>query len=261
MNRPIIGMLVSWCNGHLLIALRTDRRVAAVGLDKLGRSFQYALAGLVYALQTQRNVRIHLIAAIIVLGAGLYFRISSRDFVLLFFAITLVLMAEMFNTALEKAVDLFVQEYSHLAKIAKDAAAGAVLVTALNALVVGYVVFYPRLASLAPCAGRAKVAPLLVTLTAFSLVFLLTVAGKAWGGRDNVKEKWLPGGRAALAFAGGTALILLTGELLVATIALFLVLLAVYGGPGPESRTLAGVISGALLGILVTLAVFKLAGW
>ena len=95
-----------------------------MGLDKLGRSFQYALAGLVYALQTQRNVRIHLIAAIIVLGAGLYFRISSRDFVLLFFAITLVLMAEMFNTALEKAVDLFVQEYSHLAKIAKDAAAG-----------------------------------------------------------------------------------------------------------------------------------------
>jgi diacylglycerol kinase len=121
--------------------------VAAVGLDKLRRSFQYALAGLVYALKTQRNVRIHFMAAVIVLGAGLYFRISSRDFVLLFFAITLVFMAELFNTSLEKAVDLFVQEYSHLAKVAKDTAAGAVLVTALNALVVAYVVFYPRLES------------------------------------------------------------------------------------------------------------------
>jgi len=235
--------------------------VAAVGLDKLGRSFQYAVAGLVYALKTQRNVRIHFMAAIIVLGAGQYFRVSSRDFVLLFFAITLVLMAELFNTALEKAVDLFVQEYSHLAKVAKDAAAGAVLVTALNALVVGCVVFYPRLAGIAPGADRAKGVPLLVTLAAFMLVFLLNLAGKAWASGDNVKGSWLPGGRTALAFAGGTALTLLTGDLLAATIALFLVLLAAYGGPGPESRTLAGFISGALLGILVTLAVFKLAGW
>ncbi len=232
-----------------------------MGLDKLRHSFQYAVAGLVYALKTQRNVRIHFMVAVIVLGAGLYFRISSRDFVLLFFAITLVLMAELFNTALEKAVDLFVQEYSHLAKVAKDTAAGAVLVTALNALVVAYVVFYPRLESVAPGADRGEGVPLLVTLAAFLLVFLLTLAGKAWSSMDNVKGRWLPSGRTALAFAGGTALTLLTGDLLVATIALFMVLLAAHGGPGPESHTLAGVIAGALLGTLVTAAVFKLAGW
>ena len=232
-----------------------------MGLDKLRRSFQYALAGLVYALKTQRNVRIHFMAAVIVLGAGLYFRISSRDFVLLFFAITLVFMAELFNTSLEKAVDLFVQEYSHLAKVVKDTAAGAMLVTALNALVVAYVVFYPRLESVVPGAYKDKGVPLLVTLTAFLLVSLLTLAGKAWSSMDNVKGRWLPSGRTALAFAGGTALTLLTGNLLAATIALFLVLLAAHGGPGPESRTLAGIITGALLGTLVTLAVFKLAGW
>jgi diacylglycerol kinase (ATP) len=155
--------------------------VAAVGLDKLRRSFQYALAGLVYALKTQRNVRIHFMAAVIVLGAGLYFRISSRDFVLLFFAITLVFMAELFNTSLEKAVDLFVQEYSHLAKVAKDTAAGAVLVTALNALVVAYVVFYPRLESVVPGAYKDKGSPSCNIDCLFAGVFIDT-------GREGLEQ-------------------------------------------------------------------------
>ncbi|OPZ73622.1 MAG: Undecaprenol kinase [Firmicutes bacterium ADurb.Bin456] len=232
-----------------------------MGLKKVLHSFQYAVDGLLYALKTQRNMRFHLTAALIVLGAALYFRIGSRDFVLLFFAITLVLMAEMFNTSIEKAVDLFVQEYHHLAKVAKNTAAGAVLVTALNALVVAYVIFYPRLESAGLNSYRGKESPLLITTVSILLVMLLTMAGKAWTSIDTGKKGRLLSGRTALAFAGGTSVTLLTGDFLIATIALAMALLVAHGRLGRESPKFAGIIAGALLGILVTIAVFKFAGW
>ena len=233
-----------------------------MGLGKILNSFHYAVAGIVYALKTQRNMRIHFTAALVVLGAGLYFRISSRDLVLLFFAITLVIMAEMFNTAVEKAVDLFVQEYHHLAKVSKNVAAGAVLMTALNALVVAYVIFYPCLEGISSNAGTGgKEAPLLVTLVAFLLVVLLTIAGKAWSGRETGAGGGLPSGHTALAFAGGAALTLLTGNLLVTTVALLMAILVAHGRLEAGSHTLIEIIAGALLGILVTVTVFKLAGW
>ncbi|HBC92884.1 MAG TPA: diacylglycerol kinase, partial [Pelotomaculum sp.] len=94
-----------------------------VGLRKILDSFNYAVAGVVYAVKTQRNMRIHLTAALLVLGLGLYIQVSSRDLLLIFFAITLVIMAELFNTAIEAVVDLYVQEFRPLAKIAKNVAA------------------------------------------------------------------------------------------------------------------------------------------
>ncbi|MBE3585545.1 diacylglycerol kinase (ATP) [Desulfofundulus australicus DSM 11792] len=109
------------------------------------KSFGYALAGLAYALRTQPNMRFHLLAALVVVVAALWLRIEGRDFLLVLLAITLVMMAEMFNTALERVVDLCTGRYHPLAKIAKDVAAGAVLLAALNSLIVGLVVFYPYL--------------------------------------------------------------------------------------------------------------------
>lgn len=109
------------------------------------KSFGYALAGLAYALRTQPNMRFHLLAALVVVVAALWLRIEGRDFLLVLLAITLVMMAEMFNTALERVVDLCTGRYHPLAKIAKDVAAGAVLLAALNSLIVGLAVFYPYL--------------------------------------------------------------------------------------------------------------------
>ncbi|MDD3653393.1 MAG: diacylglycerol kinase family protein [Desulfotomaculaceae bacterium] len=114
-------------------------------LRKFLKSIYYAAAGLGYALRTQRNMRVHFSALLLVMGLALYLRISAYDLLLLFFAITLVVMAEMFNTAVETLVDLFVQTEHPLARVAKDVAAGAVLVTALNSIAVAFVVFYPRL--------------------------------------------------------------------------------------------------------------------
>ncbi|WP_055107426.1 diacylglycerol kinase family protein [Paenibacillus ihumii] len=115
---------------------------------KWSDTFRYAAEGIVSALKSERNMKIHLLAAIIVLLAAAYFRLPVRDVALLLIVIGLVIAAELVNTALEAVVDLVSPEWHPLAKAAKDAAAGAVLVTAIIAACVGGLLFYePVMAS------------------------------------------------------------------------------------------------------------------
>lgn len=107
-------------------------------------SFKYAFSGLWYALRTQRNARVHLSLAILATGAGIILHISAVEFALIFVAITMVFVAEMFNTVFELCVDLASPEYHPLAKIAKDVAAGAVLLSAILAVIIGIFVFGPH---------------------------------------------------------------------------------------------------------------------
>jgi len=108
-------------------------------------SFRYAFAGLWYALRTQRNVRIHLLVAMGVTAMGLWLRLDALRWAVLALTIALVFFAELMNTVTETAVDLVTEEYHPLAKVAKDLSAGAVLVTALVAVVVGLLILGPAL--------------------------------------------------------------------------------------------------------------------
>src|SRR5437764_8187172 len=107
--------------------------------------FRYAFRGLWYALRTQRNARVHVIIAILAVVAGIVLRISAVEFAMIFVAITGVFIAEIFNTVFELCVDLASPEYHPLAKVAKDMAAGAVLLSALLSVVIGLFVFVPPL--------------------------------------------------------------------------------------------------------------------
>lgn len=107
--------------------------------------FGYAFQGLWYALRTQRNARVHAVVALLVTISALLLHVSSLEFALLYVAIAGVFIAEMFNTVIEICVDLAKPEYHPLAKIAKDVAAGAVLVSALLAVVIGLFVLGPHL--------------------------------------------------------------------------------------------------------------------
>ncbi len=111
-------------------------------------SFGYAFSGLWYALRTQRNMRVHLLIAVLAIVLGIVLHISAVEFALIFVAITAVFIAEMFNTVFELCVDLASPEYHPLAKIAKDVAAGAVLLNAMLAVVIGLFVFGPHLLAL-----------------------------------------------------------------------------------------------------------------
>lgn len=107
------------------------------------KSFQYALNGLIHALTTQRNMRIHFTVALIVMLLSLTLGVSRWEALLLFVAIILVIITELFNTAIEAIVDLVTEQFHPLAKIAKDVAAGAVFLTSGLAIAIGMTVFFP----------------------------------------------------------------------------------------------------------------------
>ncbi len=108
-------------------------------------SFKYAFAGLWYMLRTQRNARIHLAVAAAVVAMGLWLGVSDTEWAILVLTIGVVLTAEALNTVAEAAVDLATMEYHPLAKVAKDVAAGAVLLMAIAAAIVGFLILGPPL--------------------------------------------------------------------------------------------------------------------
>lgn len=112
-------------------------------LLRFAHSVGWAVNGIIYALRTQRHMQVHLTATVGVVALGLWFDISSIQWLFVVFAVSLVWVTELLNTGIEAVVDLCTQEYHPLAKVAKDAAAGAVLVAAINALVVAVMVFFP----------------------------------------------------------------------------------------------------------------------
>ncbi|NMC47220.1 MAG: diacylglycerol kinase family protein [Chloroflexi bacterium] len=109
------------------------------------QSFQFAFDGFLYALQTQRNLRIQLIVAIVVITLSTFLPMNAIEWALLFLLIALVIVAEILNTAIEKTIDLIVTEYNPLAKTVKDLSAAAVLFIALTAVVVGLFIYLPKL--------------------------------------------------------------------------------------------------------------------
>ncbi|MGG6309877.1 diacylglycerol kinase [Paenibacillus macerans] len=105
-------------------------------------TFWYALEGIAASLKTQRNLRVHVVAAIVVIVAAVGFKLPARDTALLLLVIALVISLELVNTAIEALVDLAAPGWHQLGKIAKDAAAGAVLVAAVFAVAIGILLFY-----------------------------------------------------------------------------------------------------------------------
>jgi diacylglycerol kinase len=117
----------------------------APGRAQFFESFRYAWQGIVYVVRTQRNVRVHLAAAILVLALAVLLHLSRIEIAVLVGCIMVVVAAEMVNTVAESIVDLVTDRYHPLAKVAKDAAAGAVLVTAIGSAVIGVLLLGPPL--------------------------------------------------------------------------------------------------------------------
>ncbi len=117
-------------------------------MKRLVRSFGFAGRGIGYAVRTQMNVRIDLAITALAIGAGLWLQLGPIEWAILIVMISVVLSAELFNTALEATLDRVSVEEHPLAKIGKDVAAGAVLVCAIGAVIVGLLILGPRLLAL-----------------------------------------------------------------------------------------------------------------
>ena len=117
--------------------------------DPLYKSFGYAFQGIFNTIRTERNIKIYCAAAILVTIFGIWLQISKTEWMICFILFGLILALELVNTAVEATVDLFTEERKPLAKKAKDAAAGAVLIVAIFAAVIGILIFIPKLLDVA----------------------------------------------------------------------------------------------------------------
>lgn len=113
--------------------------------DPLYKSFGYAFQGIFHTIRTERNMKIHCVAVILVTIFGMWLKISKTEWMICFILFGLILALELVNTAVEATIDLYTEERRPLAKKAKDAAAGAVLIAAIFAAVIGLMIFIPRL--------------------------------------------------------------------------------------------------------------------
>jgi diacylglycerol kinase (ATP) len=227
------------------------------------KSFNHAFQGLVEAVRQQRNMRIHLVVALLVLVASVLLNVSRLELVAVFMAITFVLVAELVNSAVEAVVDIVTDEFDPRAKKAKDVAAGAVLVAAINALVVGYLVLADRVANLSlDLFSAIRRTPAHLTVVALALVILLVIIAKALQKRGTPLSGGLPSGHAAVAFAGWTAVtFLVVGSpqgVLVSALTFIMAVLAAQSRVQVGIHSLFEVVTGALLGVVVTTLLFQL---
>jgi diacylglycerol kinase (ATP) len=228
----------------------------------LFESFNYATEGILHALRTQRNMRIHLLLAVGVLAAAVALDVDRFELISLILAIGFVLVAEMVNTAVESAVDLATTSFDPMAKLAKDIAAGAVLISSIIAVAVGYLVFSGKVASPTSRALESlRDAPLELTLIALAVTVLVVVGLKAWTGRGTPLRGGLPSGHSAIAFAGWMAAtyVLHGGEhrFLVSTVTLIMAVLVAQTRVEAGVHSVLEVAAGGLVGALVTLIVFQ----
>ena len=112
---------------------------------KLKNSFKFAFEGIKTAFKEEQNLKIHVIIMIIVVIFGALLKISKIEWIICIILFGLVLGAEMINTAIENTVDLITEEINPKAKVAKDVAAGAVLVSAVCSVIIGFIIFMPKI--------------------------------------------------------------------------------------------------------------------
>jgi diacylglycerol kinase (ATP) len=227
-------------------------------------SFNYAFEGLIHVLRTQRNMRVRFAAAVIVLVCALFVGVSKIELIALLISIAFVLVAEMINTAIEGAIDVATTSFDPMAKLAKDIAAGAVLLATINAVAVGYLVFSGKVADRsARILDRVRDAPAELTIVALVVTVIVVIALKAWTGSGTPLRGGLPSGHAAVAFAAWIAATYVAGQshrFLVSTIALVMAMLVAQTRIESGVHSSTEVALGGLLGALTSLVLFQLAG-
>ncbi len=231
------------------------------GTPSLLESFNFAFEGIIHVLRTQRNMRIHFAIAAGVLVAAVAIGVDRMELIALLISIAFVLIAEMVNTAIEGAVVVSTTSFDPNAKLAKDIAAGAVLIATVNAVAIGYLVFSERVAERSSrLLQELAEAPAKLTVIALVLSALVVIATKALTHRGTPLRGGLPSGHAALAFAGWMAITLVVEgdkRFLASFVAFLLALLVAHTRIESGVHSALEVLYGAVLGSLVSLVVFQ----
>lgn len=226
----------------------------------LSERFNYAISGIVHGLKTQRNMQLHVTVMVLVLMASLFLDLSRIELAALFFAIGLVLISEMLNTAIEAIVDLIIDTHHKIAGTAKDIGAGAVLIASIVALAIGYLILYNRIHVSSPIVLRTECNPLHISFVSLALVLIIVLATKASVGKGTFLRGGMPSGHSAIALCIWVIVTFVSQNILIS----FLVLIASFLLCQSRLRTgihsLQEVVTGAIIGGLITLLIFIACG-
>jgi len=219
-----------------------------------------AIEGIIYSVRTQRHMRYHLAAALGVLIVGLLADLSRTEFILLSMAIVLVLVTEMLNTALEEAIDMIAEGFHPKAKVAKDIAAGVVLVASVGALTLAYLILYPALRETLESGswGLRRAPHDVIAFVSIAVVVILVVFIKAMLGKGEPLRGGMPSGHAAVSFSIWVATVYLSGSLPIMVLIFMLASMVSWSRWSSGIHKPREVLIGSLLGAGVTLLLFLL---
>ncbi len=228
--------------------------------DSFLEAWKNALDGIIYAITTQGNIKKQLVIAVIVMLISLFFDLNRAEFLCLMFTVVLILVAEMINTAIETVVDLYTDLYHPKAKIAKDVGAGAVVLTAINAVIVAYFLLFEKISTIGlKLVDEVANSPVHLAFVAVLLTVITIVTIKAASTNKKnkfIKENFMPSGQTAVAFAGLTIIWLTTRNVVIFTISLVLALLIALNRYENKKRSKSEIIVGACVGILVVILLY-----
>lgn len=227
-------------------------------VKKILDSFNYAIEGIIYSIRTQRNMRIHVIVALIVLTLCFFYDLSKVELLITTITTTMVVVAEMVNTAIEAAIDATTNYYHPLAKISKNVAAGAVLITAFNAVLVAYVIFWDRIRpfSMNVLAKIRNCDPHMIFLM-LVIVSILTLIVKAIFGEGTPLRGGMPSGHSVISFSIATTITLISNNSLVMLLSYLLALIVAQSRVDAKIHSVLEVVVGGIFGILMTLLLYN----
>jgi len=222
-------------------------------------SFNNAINGIISTIRSERNMKSHIIAAVLVLGLSLFYDLTRAEFLIVCITIALVIICELFNTAVEVLIDMLVGIYHPRAKTVKDTAAGAVLISAVLSLAVAYFIFFDRVStSLESGIARIKQAPMHLTVIAIILTMAAVLVLKFVLRKGTPFSGGMPSGHSAVAFSAATAAALYTNNAAITILFIIVALLVVQSRLEGKIHNVPELLAGAVIGFLVTLLLFQL---
>lgn len=223
----------------------------------LKQALKNASAGILTASQTERNIRIQFILIIFALILGAIFKLTETEFVLVVISIFFVIFAEMINTAIEAVVDLYVDVFHSKAKVAKDVAAGAVVIASLNSIIVAYFVFFQKIATfgLKTLVKFSSQNPTVFFISLMIFAIITVIAIKTISSKI-LKDKFIPSGQMIVGSAIFMAIWSQTQNKIIITSALILLMLLALNRIGKSKRSVLETTVGAMIGIALAIAVY-----
>jgi diacylglycerol kinase (ATP) len=223
------------------------------------KSANFAIEGILHGTKTQKHLRYHFFSAALVLLGSYIVGVSRLEFLLISLAVILVLSTEMLNSAVEAVVDLLSPEFSEKARVAKDIAAGAVLIAAFGAAVLGYIVLFPHIeAFFQKGCHVARHSKGEISLIALILVTISVIMAKSRFGKGHPLSGGFPSGHAALAFSVWMTVTYVTENFLISLLCFALAVAIAQSRVAVKVHTPWEVIAGALLGSALTFLLFTI---